>query len=179
MPDVVVHGRQPDVRGCAMCHMPNGQGPAGKRADCGAALHLLVQQLTDFKNDLRTSAEPRKTNTAQMIQAAKAMTDDEIKAAATYFSSLKWTPWITVVEADDRAADAAVRQRVLRSGMRDRADRQPHHRDPARQSTRFELRDPHSGFIAYVPPEASPRVPRWSRAAGTRRFRAGSATGRI
>ena len=26
MPDVVVHGSQPHVRGCAMCHMPNGKG---------------------------------------------------------------------------------------------------------------------------------------------------------
>src|SRR6476469_11023320 len=26
MPNVVVHGRQPPVRGCAMCHMPHGKG---------------------------------------------------------------------------------------------------------------------------------------------------------
>jgi hypothetical protein len=32
-----------------------------------------------------------------MINFAKAMTDDEIKAAAGYFTSMKWTPWIHVV----------------------------------------------------------------------------------
>src|SRR5579863_2389043 len=26
MPEVVVHGRAPDVRACSMCHYPNGQG---------------------------------------------------------------------------------------------------------------------------------------------------------
>ena len=26
------------------------------------------------------------------------MTDDEIKASAEYFGSMKWTPWIKVVE---------------------------------------------------------------------------------
>jgi hypothetical protein len=35
-----------------------------------------------------------------MISFAKAMTDDEIKAAAEYFSSMKWTPWIRIVETN-------------------------------------------------------------------------------
>src|SRR5579885_1581587 len=26
MPEVVRHGRKPDVRGCGYCHLPNGQG---------------------------------------------------------------------------------------------------------------------------------------------------------
>src|SRR3954470_20139629 len=100
MPDVVVHGRAPDVRGCGMCHMPNGLGRPENAPIAGLPYSYVVQQLTDFKNDLRTSAEPRKTNTAQMIQAAKAMTDEEVKAAATYLSALRWKPWIKVVEAD-------------------------------------------------------------------------------
>ena len=82
MPDVVVHGRAPHVRGCAMCHMPNGKGRPENAPVAGLPYAYIVQQLIDFKNDLRASADPRKTNTAQMIEAAKAMTDDEIKAAA-------------------------------------------------------------------------------------------------
>ena len=81
MPDVFVHGRPPDVRGCGMCHMPNGKGRPENAPLAGLPYAYVVQQLADFKNDLRTSADPRKTNTTQMIQAAKAMTDDEIKAA--------------------------------------------------------------------------------------------------
>jgi hypothetical protein len=33
-----------------------------------------------------------------MIEAASDTTDDELKEAATYFSSMKWTPWIVVRE---------------------------------------------------------------------------------
>src|SRR6478735_10544254 len=100
MPNVVVHGRQPHVRGCAMCHMPNGKGRPENAPVAGQPYAYIVQQLHDFKNDLRASAEPRKANTAQMIEAAKDMTDEEIQAAAEYFSSMQWTPWIRVVEAD-------------------------------------------------------------------------------
>ena len=35
-----------------------------------------------------------------MTGFAKAMTQAEIEAAAAYFSSMKWTPWIRVVETN-------------------------------------------------------------------------------
>jgi cytochrome c553 len=98
MPTVVVHGRQPHVRGCAMCHMPNGKGRPENGPAAGLSATYIAQQLLDFKHGLRASADPRKTNTTLMIEAAREMTDDEIKDSATYFSSMKWTPWITVPE---------------------------------------------------------------------------------
>jgi cytochrome c553 len=58
-----------------------------------------VQQLLDFKHGPRASADTRKTNKATMIEAAKEMTDGEMKESAAYFSSIKSTPWITVREA--------------------------------------------------------------------------------
>ena len=107
-----------------------------------------MQQLTDFKNDLRASADPRKTNTAQMIEAAKDMTDDEIKAAAIYFSSMKWTPG-SRARGGDGAEDAARRQRLLASsGHGHRTDRQPYHRGAAR---RRALRAPRSRGRASLP----------------------------
>ena len=35
-----------------------------------------------------------------MVAYASAMTDEEIKQAAEYFSSMPWTQWIEVVETD-------------------------------------------------------------------------------
>ena len=64
MPTVVVHGRQPHVRGCAMCHMPNGKGRPENAPVVGQPLLYIVQQLHDFKNGVRGSADPRKANTA-------------------------------------------------------------------------------------------------------------------
>jgi cytochrome c553 len=151
MPDVFVHGRPPDVRGCGMCHMPNGKGRPENAPIAGLPYAYVVQQLADFKNDRRTSADARKTNTAQMIQAAKAMTDDEIKAAAEYLSSMKWTPWIRVVEAD-----TVPRMRIAGNVFLPAADggTEPLGNrivETPEDAARFELRDPHSGFIAYVP----------------------------
>ena len=151
MPDVVVHGRPPDVRGCAMCHMPNGLGRPENAPIAGLPYAYVVQQLSDFKNDLRTSAEPRKTNTAQMIQAAKAMTDEEVKAAATYISSLQWKPWIKVVEADTVPKTRLAGNVFF--AVPDAGTEPIGHRiiEMPLDTTRFELRDPHSGFTAYVP----------------------------
>jgi cytochrome c553 len=151
MPDVFVRGRAPDVRGCGMCHMPNGKGRPENAPIAGLPYGYVVQQLVDFKNDLRASADPRKTNTAQMIQAAKAMTDEEIKAAASYLAAMPWTPWIRVVEADTVPAMRLSGNVFLPAPgggtepIGNRIIETPE--DPVR----FELRDPHSGFIAYVP----------------------------
>jgi cytochrome c553 len=151
MPDVVVHGRAPDVRGCGLCHMPNGLGRPENAPIAGLPYAYVVQQLSDFKNDLRTSAEPRKTNTAQMIQAAKAMTDDEVKAAATYLSSLKWKPWIKVVEADTVPHMRLSGNVFFAIGDGETEPIGKRIVETPLDNTRFELRDPHSGFTAYVP----------------------------
>jgi cytochrome c553 len=152
MPNVVVHGRQPHVRGCAMCHMPNGKGRPENAPVVGQSYAYIVQQLTDFKQGLRASSDPRKANTAQMIEAAADMTDDEIKEAAAYFSSMKWTKWITVRES------ATVPKTRLGGNVflpLPGSDTEPIGNrivEAPEDVTRFELRDPHSGFIAYVPP---------------------------
>jgi cytochrome c553 len=152
MPAVVVHGRQPHVRGCAMCHMPNGKGRPENAPLAGLPAAYFVQQLVDFKEGLRTSADPRKANTKTMIEAAGEMTDAEMKEAAAYFASMAWTPWITV-----RETATVPRTRLtgnvffpLPGGetepIGDRIIEAPE------DVERFELRDPHSGFVAYVPP---------------------------
>ena len=152
MPAVVVHGRQPHVRGCAMCHMPNGKGRPENAPLAGLNAGYFVQQLLDFKHGLRTSADPRKANTALMIEAAKEMTDDEMKESASYFASMTWTPWITVRET------AAVPRTRLTGNVFFRlpgGETEPIGNriiESPEDADRFELRDPHSGFIAFVPP---------------------------
>ncbi len=95
------HRRQrqrPDVRACALCHYPNGKGRPENAGVSGLPVAYFAQQMVDFRNGDRKSAEPRKANTGIMIAIAKAMTDEEINASAEYFGSMKWTPWINVVE---------------------------------------------------------------------------------
>jgi cytochrome c553 len=152
MPAVVVHGRQPHVRGCAMCHMPNGKGRPENAPVAGQPYAYIVQQLMDFKHGLRASAEPRKTNTAQMIEAAADMSDDEIREAATYFSSMKWTQWITVRETATVPRTRLAGNVFLPLPGTETEPIGNRIIEAPRDVERFELRDPHSGFVAYVPP---------------------------
>lgn len=98
MPDVVSHGRKLDVTSCGFCHYPNGKSRPENAGISGLPVAYFVQQMNDFKNGVRKSAEPRKANTYRMIGFAKALSDDEIKAAAEYFAPMKWTSWVKVTE---------------------------------------------------------------------------------
>ena len=100
MPEIVAHGRRPEVRACALCHYPNGKGRAENAPIAGYPVAYFIQQMNDFKSGNRKSADPKKGNTNAMIAIAKAMTDEEIKATAEYFGSMAWTPWIKVVETE-------------------------------------------------------------------------------
>jgi cytochrome c553 len=100
MPYVVQYGKAPDVRGCGLCHLINGKGRPENAPVSGLPVAYFLQQLNDFKNDLRKSADPRKANTNVMVTIAKNMSDDEMKAAAEYFARIPWnTQWIKVVES--------------------------------------------------------------------------------
>src|SRR5579863_2160115 len=101
MPPIVAHGRkEANVWACSLCHYPNGKGRPENAGVAGLPVSYFIQTMNDFKNGARKSADSRKGNTNLMIGFAKAMTDDEIKAAADYFGSMKWTPWIKVVETN-------------------------------------------------------------------------------
>jgi cytochrome c553 len=99
MPEVVGKGRRPDVRGCGYCHYPNGKGRPENAGVAGLPASYIIQQVAEFKSGARKGSEPRMTPTNLMLQTAKGATDEEVRAAAAYFSSLPWTPWVKVVEA--------------------------------------------------------------------------------
>ncbi len=152
MPEIVAHGRRPDVRACALCHYPNGKGRAENAPIAGYPVAYFIQQMADFKNGNRKSADPKKGNTNVMIAIAKAMTDDEVKAAAEYFGSMKWTPWIKVVET------ATVPKTRIAAGLflvAEGGEKEPLGARiievPENTEATETLRDPRSGFIAYVP----------------------------
>ena len=102
MPEIVAKGKvsaQPQVYACSLCHYPNGKGRPENANITGLTYEYFVQQMLDFRNGARKTSDPRKANTGLMTRFAKMMTDDEIKAAAHYFTAIPATPWITVVES--------------------------------------------------------------------------------
>jgi cytochrome c553 len=153
-PNPVLKGRQPDLRACGLCHYPNGKGRPENAGVSGLAVEYVVRQLRDFRNDRRWSADPRKTNTSIMIGIAKALTEEEIPQVAEYFASVKWQqPWITVKEADMVPATRSAGGMFLRlepeklEPIGNRIIETPVDTDMTET-----LRNPRSGFVAYVPP---------------------------
>jgi cytochrome c553 len=104
MPTIVAHRRSPGpnpwIGSCAWCHLPNGKGRPENAPLAGLSEGYILEQLADFKAGARKTADPGKRNTATMAGNAAGLTDEEAHEAAKYFSSIKMTPWIKVVETD-------------------------------------------------------------------------------
>lgn len=156
MPTIVAHRRSPGVNpwigSCGLCHYPNGKGRPENAGIAGLPEGYILEQLADFKNGARKTADPGKRNTATMAGNAGGITDEEALEAAKYFSSIKMTPWIKVVETEtvpknrnvggfyvplEGNETEALGQRILEMPV-----------DP--EATEM-YRNPRSGWIAYVP----------------------------
>jgi|SRR6266853_879393 len=158
MAEIVEHGpvAMGDVaRGCGSCHLPNGRGRPENAPPGGLPAAYFIRQIEDFRHGLRYTADPRKPNTNTMIDLARAMTDAEVRAAAEYFSSITppSEPWVKVVEskmspkvryAGNLALPAKEKGTEPIGG---RIIEMP--QDEEQGDT---LRNPHSGWVAYVPP---------------------------
>lgn len=155
MPHVVAHGPArlgTSTRGCGSCHLPNGKGRPENAGIAGLPKAYFLRQIQDFRSGRRHTADPRKPNTNTMIELAKSLTDDELNAAAEYFTSMKWTPWIRVVETELAPKTRIVGNLFLplepkkTEPIAGRIIEMPENEEQAEM-----YRNPHSGFVAYVP----------------------------
>jgi cytochrome c553 len=151
MPPIVAKGKEPNVRACGLCHYPNGKGRAENAGVSGLPVSYFIQQMLDFKNDKRKSAETRKANTKAMAVFAKNMTDDEIRQAAEYFGAIKWTPWIKVIESKTAPKTKVNNGLFLAEGEEKEPLGNRIVEVPVNAEATEILRDPHSGFNASVP----------------------------
>src|SRR6266581_7944508 len=51
MPEIVAHGKRPDVRACSLCHYPNSKGRPENAGVAGLPVAYFVQTMADFKAD--------------------------------------------------------------------------------------------------------------------------------
>jgi cytochrome c553 len=146
-PAVVQKGR-PGVLACGSCHLMSGLGHPESADVTGYTAAYLVRQMNDFRSGARPDFA------ARMNGIAKALTDEEIRQTSEWFASLPRRRFVRVVEAD------AVPKTFIGQGRMRFIDPQaegqmepigariimlPEDQDLAR------LRDPRSGFLAYVP----------------------------
>jgi len=166
MPEIVAHGRKPDVAACGYCHLPNGQGRPENASLAGQPADYIVQQVADMRSGRRKSSSDKMGSINAMMAVAKGSNDAEVKIAAGYFSKLKYQKWIKVIEADmvpktavgDRnmmnvvpGPKEAIGKRILELPV---------------NLERTEWRDSKSGFIAYVPKGAIARGKRLVESGG-------------
>jgi cytochrome c553 len=152
LPDVVAHGRKPDVWACGFCHRADGPGGPENADLAGLPAAYIVQQMADFKSGLRKSSVPKRAPPTLMVSVAKAANRDDVEAAAAYFSALKPRAKIKVVETD-AAPKTYVAGWFLadaKSGEKESIGNRII--EVPEDIAQFENRDARSRFIAYVPP---------------------------
>jgi cytochrome c553 len=132
---------------CGSCHLMSGQGHPESADMAGLPAEYLVRQMKYFKSGARKD-DPR------MGPIAKATSDEDVRQAAEYFAALKPIPFARVIETSSPPKtyiSTAGRHHLLSP----QGGTEPiGHRiiEIPEDASRMANRDPHSGFIAYVPP---------------------------
>jgi cytochrome c553 len=151
MPEIVAQGRKPDVYACGFCHRADGPGGPENANLTGLPKPYIVRQLADFKHGTRKSSVQDRDPMRLKEHLAKAVTDAEIDAAATYFASIKPRSNVRVVEsatapqsvvsawfyvAVPNGAQEPIGQRIV---------------EVPENTAQFVNRDTRARFVAYVP----------------------------
>ena len=146
-PQIVKGPNAPPGAVCGTCHLMSGQGHPESADIAGLPAEYIVRQMKYFKSGARKDED-------RMGPIARNVSDEDARAAADYFAAIKPIPWVKIIEtatppktyvsidARHRVLDPAggtepIGHRIIETPV-----------DPAQTS----IRDPHSTFIAYVPP---------------------------
>ena len=146
-PPVITGEGGATLMACGSCHLMSGQGHPESADLAGLPVEYLVRQMNYFKNGSRKDE-------GRMGPIAKALSTEDIRKSAEYFAGLKPSVWVKVMEAATppktfvatagrhivlapEGGTEAIGQRIIQIPM---------------DVQRTADRDPHSGFIAYVPP---------------------------
>ena len=144
MPQVVAHGADGGVLGCASCHLGSGLGHPESANLAGMPAAYILRQLSDFKAENRMGEA--------MNDMSRNLTDGDARLAADWFAALKPKVWQKVVETD-RVPKTFVNEHLMRMPLPGGGEEPIGNRiiELPQDIARAESRDPHSGFIAYVP----------------------------
>lgn len=150
MPVPVGSTRAPNLWACAYCHLPDGQGRPENASLAGLPAAYIRSQVGAFRSGERRSAQPDWKATGYMIGVANDVTEDETARAADYFSRLPFASHVNVVESRTVPAHRQMGFIYARASGPDE-DLGARIIEMPTDVERFEHRDPHSRFVAYVP----------------------------
>ena len=147
LPKIVQGGPGSTALACGSCHLMTGQGHAESADLAGLPVEYIVRQMADFKNGTRIDP-------ARMNAIAKVTSEEDTRKAAEWFAALKPTAWVKVMESETVPKSYVSTKGRMRLPLPAGGNEPLGKRiielpqDPARATSR----DPHSGFVAYVPP---------------------------
>jgi cytochrome c553 len=140
-----VKGPMPNA--CGTCHLMSGQGHPESADIAGMPAEYIIRQMNYFKTGARKEE-------GRMGPIARAVPDEDVRQAAEYFAAVKPAPFVKVIETATPpktyiSADARHRRIMPEGGTEPIGRRIIQVPEDPMQVT---IRNPHSGFIAYVPP---------------------------
>jgi len=132
---------------CGACHLMSGQGHPEAADIAGMPAEYLIRQMAYYKAGTRQEE-------ARMGPIARATSDEDVREAAEYFAALKPIPFVKVIET------ATPPKTFIATAGRHRQLHPDGGTEPIGRRIlqipedvfRTTVRDPHSGYIAYVPP---------------------------
>ena len=151
MPEVVARGRAPNVLACGFCHRANGPGGPENASIAGLPYAYIVQQMNEYKSGVRSSALPARIPQSLMISTSKAVTDEDVREAATYFSALKPRRNIRVVESAMVPKTQSGNWIMEKSASNETEAIGLRIIELPEDVEQFDSRDSRANFVAYVP----------------------------
>jgi cytochrome c553 len=143
-PTVVTKGHDAALA-CGACHLMSGSGHPESADLAGLPSEYLRRTMMDFKSGIRVEVN-------RMNTISKALSNEEIQQASDFFAAQKPVKWTEVKEATT-VPKTFVGGGRMRYASPDGGTEPLGNRIitlPADQS-RVTKRDPHSGFVSYVP----------------------------
>ena len=135
------------VFACGSCHLMSGHGHPESADLTGLTATYIMEQMADYKSGVRKDAA------ARMGAIAQGLSDEDTRQTAEWFANLKPMPWSRVVEAamvpKTYVGPGRMRFASPEGGMEPIGNRII---TLPEDSARAAVRDPKSGFVAYVPP---------------------------
>jgi cytochrome c553 len=150
MPPLVADRRSEQKFACAYCHLPDGGGRPETARLAGLPAAYIRSQIGAFQADLHKPALADWRPSRAMGNAVAGLTDEEISSVAEYFSRQKAKSFVRIVES------STVPQHKVGLGIMLPLPGKP---VPIGQRIvemptdveRFDRRDPHASYVAYVP----------------------------
>ena len=153
MPPLVAHGVNPGIYACGYCHLPTGNGRPENANIAGLSAAYIVSQVKDMASGARSSSLPKHFPQELMLKlAGPAANDPGLADAAQYFAAMKPRAVYKVVETETIPKIDIYRwvYRKLEGDSREPIGKRLV--ELPDDIERFEDRDGHVTYTAYVPP---------------------------